>query len=132
MIEVYLKVRSYDDIESPLIGYEIKTVDGVYVFATNTNLMEMEFLPVKKFDIFIFKFSLGLLNLKPGDYFISFGIAEKQYGMNEFKYNMIDSRNDIIHLSIVGKIIFDGLVDLNSTCCVMSRRKAASVFLCEG
>lgn len=132
MIEVYLKAKSYDDIGSPLIGYEVKTVDGVYIYATNTNLIEIKLLPIRKFDVVIFKFSLVLLNLKPGDYFISFGIAEKQYEMNGSKYNMVDSRNDIIHLSIVGKSNFDGLVGLNTTCCEISRRKAKLVTLSEG
>lgn len=124
MIEVYLKAKSYGDIESPLIGYEIKTADGVYIYCTNTNLMEIEFSPIKQFDVLNFKFSLGLLNLKPGDYFISFGIAEKQSGINGFECKMIDSRNDIIHLSILGRNNFNGLLGLNTSCAEISRMRA--------
>ena len=122
-IQVYLKVKFYDDVPSPFIGYEMKTIDGVYIFATNTNLTGVNIVSIKKYDVVIFKFSLYMAKIKPGEYFLSFGIAENHFEENELKHDLLDSRNDIIHISILGKNDFDGILDLNTSCLEVSRRK---------
>ncbi len=125
-VDIYFKVLAHDNIDSPLFGYGVKTKDGVYIYATNTELMKVDVLSLKKADMAIFKFSTTL-NLKGGDYFISLGIAENRGKISGDKKSMMDSRTDFIHLSVKEKRCFDGLVELKTSFNKISNAGALSM-----
>lgn len=109
-IELYVKTLFHEDIHWPHFGYGIRTIDGIMLYATNTKYQGIKFPLIEKNTVHIFKFTLKM-NLKAGDYFIAVGVAE-----DAPKFEMIDSRYDIVHLSVTQKNSFDGFVELESSC----------------
>ncbi len=129
-VDLYIKALFNDNVESPFFGYGIKTVDGIYIYAINTNHMDVSLTSAKRSDIVIIKLSTTL-NLQAGDYFISIGIAENQRAVEGLKYDMADSRHDMIHLSVKSKNCFDGLVDFNMSYDEIIRTKGESFAFSE-
>ncbi len=115
-IDLYSKAKFYEDIESLVFGFAVKTIDGVVIYGNNTSYMKTILQPFKKSDVVIFKLSMKL-DLKAGDYFISYGIAEELSS----KHIIIDARLDSIHLSVRENNYFDGLVGLKTAFQEISR-----------
>src|SRR5262249_51184998 len=74
-VQLYVKVLFCRDVEMPLIGFAVKTLEGIEVFATNTFLMGTKVKAVCQGQICVFRFSFKL-RVKPGDYFFDIGVAE--------------------------------------------------------
>jgi len=108
-IDIYVKVRFNRAVELPMIGFSIKTIDGITVYGSNTRFSKTTIQPTKAGDIVVFKFSIEL-SLIPGDFFIELGLAEK---LPE-KDIPNDIRKNLIHLTIQENNIFEGLAELRS------------------
>jgi ABC-type polysaccharide/polyol phosphate transport system ATPase subunit len=109
-IYLYAKVRFNDKVELPMIGFSLKTIDGVTVYGSNTRFSKQVIAPVCAFQIVVFKFSIKL-SLIPGDSFIEIGVAEKLTMEDE----SFDIRKNLIHLKIDERNIFEGLAELGSS-----------------
>ncbi|MBU4443631.1 ABC transporter ATP-binding protein [bacterium] len=110
MVNIYLKARFHQTVDSPMFGFSIKTIDGVVVYASNTRYSKIPIKSAKESDIIVFSFSIKL-SLIAGDFFIDLGIAEKLPGID----SPIDIRYSLIHLPIQERNRFDGFVELESS-----------------
>ena len=117
LTDFYIKVffeQSYDNI---VPGILIKTLDGIFLYGTNSFLASegMDEIGVKSGDIKIFKFSFPL-DLNSGDYMLSFGVSA---GNPQSEMIPLDRRYDSVILHVRKKMEFWGIIDLKSSfsCC---------------
>ncbi len=120
-LDVYLKARFHESVESPLFGLAVKTVDGVLLYALNSFHNKTFLPPAQPSDVIIFRFSLKL-KLAPGDYFFDIGIDQR---ISATEYACLERRNSLIHLHVMQKTIFHGLADLEADCQEVQRIHSA-------
>jgi len=117
MVEIYLKVKFHQDVEYPMFGFSIKSIDGIVVYASNTRYSKTPLGPAKKDDIIVFKFSMRLA-LHVGDFFVDLGFAEKLPDEDR----PIDIRYSSIHFVVQpNNYVFDGFADFECTFQEVSR-----------
>ena len=97
-IELRMQVHVFESLGSPIYGLTIRTLDGVSVFGANTRSRHFVVKSLCAGDEteIVFKFQLNVL---PGDYFISLGIAEDD---QEHDQIAVDRRYDMLHLIVKG------------------------------
>ena len=119
-IQLYIKVLFCRNVEMPLVGFTIKTLEGVEIFGTNTFLMGKTIKPVSQGAITVFKFSFSL-RVNPGDYFFNIGVAEADGTRGG---TVLDVRRSIAHcvVSLDTERSFDGLLDLAPSFEILSDR----------
>ncbi|EFA4148240.1 ABC transporter ATP-binding protein, partial [Escherichia coli O99:H27] len=117
LTDFYIKVffeQSYDNI---VPGILIKTLDGIFLYGTNSFLASegKDEIGAKSGDIKIFKFSFPL-DLNSGDYMLSFGVSA---GNPQSEMIPLDRRYDSVILHVRKKMEFWGIIDLKSSfsCC---------------
>lgn len=111
--EFMMKVVFDYDFDSVVPGILIKTLDGLFLYGTNSFLASegREHISVSRGEVRIFKFSLPV-NLNSGDYLLSFGISE---GNPQTDMTPLDRRYDSIILHVTKNMDFWGVIDLKST-----------------
>jgi lipopolysaccharide transport system ATP-binding protein len=109
-VDLYLKVKFNSATGTPIYGFAIKTVDGIYLNGTNTKLNKTTVTSAKAGDFVILKFSVKL-NLAPGDFFLDLGVGENKAGTD----TPLDIREDIIHLVVQAREWFPGLVYIETS-----------------
>ncbi|HKZ38259.1 MAG TPA: Wzt carbohydrate-binding domain-containing protein, partial [Chryseolinea sp.] len=117
MVDIYVKYKFHKDVESPLFGFAIKTVDGILIYGYNTNLGRVKLQPIHKNSIKIVKFSVKV-DLNAGDYFINLGCSEYSAG----EMIPFDRRYGIIHLVRQVKESFTGVARLETVFSEISKR----------
>ena len=110
-MNLYIKAKFYEPIKNPLYGFAIKTLDGIFIYGSNTRFSDAKVCAVDKGDIVVFKFSISM-DLAPGYFFIDLGLAE---GSKE-KDIPLDIREAIICLYVLERRRFDGLVEFKTSC----------------
>ena len=120
-VDIYLKVRFHDAVESPEFGFTVNTVDGASLYALNTFYRDAVIAPVFAGDVIVFRFSVRL-GLATGDYFIDLGVDEK---IDDRGYRSLVRRRAVCHLFVQKRQRFDGVVDLDAAFDEVSRRTAA-------
>ena len=119
--DVYIKIKFHKPVNFPVVGFSVKTIDGINLLGHNTNYAkEITIQPIKNDEVVVFKLSLKL-PLHSGDYFIDLGIAEGQTD----DHIIIDTRRPLIHLNIQQKKRFDGLIDFEPVYDEISRKANA-------
>lgn len=110
-LNIYVKAVFFNDVSEPAAGFCIKTVEGVYVYATNTIIMGRKLSPASNGDVWVFKFSFSL-TIGPGDYFLDLAVLEVDGTRGGC---VLDVRRSIAHcvVSLDRDPPFDGLVDLD-------------------
>lgn len=110
VINVYLKAVFFEDIQAPAVGFCLKTVEGVYVYATNTIIMGERLKSISSGEVRVFKFAFAL-TVSPGDYFLDLGVMKVDGTRGGC---VLDVRRSIAHclVSLDRDRPFDGLVDL--------------------
>jgi homopolymeric O-antigen transport system ATP-binding protein len=110
VIGLYIKVVFRRSVQAPVIGFAVKTLEGVEIFGTNTFQMGERLKPVVSGDIRVFKFSF-LLRVNPTDYFFDIGVAETDGTRAGV---VLDVRRSIAHCMVMleNERPFDGLIDL--------------------
>ena len=103
-------VKFFETLYRPIFGITIKTKEGVAVYGTNTEILDIEKFKTKgsagEVVVVNIKF---VCRLAPGDYFISLGVATSQ-GEETIPH---DRRYDSIHFQVLPVTTFFGLVDLD-------------------
>jgi lipopolysaccharide transport system ATP-binding protein len=119
-IQLYIKVWFCRNVEMPIVGFAIKTVEGVEIFGTNTFLMGKQIKAASSGEVGTFKFSFSL-RVNPGDYFFDIGVAEVDGTRGGA---VLDVRRSIAHcvISLGTQRSFDGLLDLAPAFEVLSER----------
>ncbi len=110
LVDLYLKVKFNDVVKLPMVGFSIKTIDGITVYGSNTRFSKHIIKFTNAAEIIVFRFRIKL-SLIPGDFFIELGVAEKLILEDE----SFDIRKNIIHLSVQEKNVFEGFVELDFT-----------------
>ena len=107
-ISLQVAVKFIETLERPIFGITIKTKEGVTVYGTNSEKLDITQLKSKGLagEQIIIKANL-VCRLAPGDYFISLGIATSQ-GEDITPH---DRRYDSIHFQVRPVASFFGLVN---------------------
>lgn len=109
-IRVLIKVRFYTQVERPVVGFAIKTVDGIELYATNTYLLGIDVKKALANEVRVFQFTFRPMFIS-GDYFVDLGVAEIDGTPSG---SVIDVRRSVIHITLLDeRITFNGLVDLS-------------------
>jgi homopolymeric O-antigen transport system ATP-binding protein len=109
-ISLYLKVLFCCSVQMPIVGFAVKTVEGVEIFGTNTFQMGEKLKPIAEGQICVFRFSFSV-RVNPSDYFFDVGVAEVDGTRGGA---VLDVRRSIAHcvVSLDAERSFDGLLDL--------------------
>lgn len=107
---IYVKVRYFSDIQRPMFGLAIKTVDGQTVHGTNTMMAGTILAPVTEGQIIYIKFEWEAW-LNAGDYFIDLGCAEVLAGESV----PLDRRYGMAHIVIRTRETFSGQANLRTS-----------------
>lgn len=109
-VSLFVKVIFRRDVAMPLVGFSIKTVDGVEVCGTNTFMMGKQIRQACAGKVSIYKFSFRQC-LNPGDYFVDIGIAEDN---GTRAGHIMDVRRSIGHLIVIklDQPTSNGMIDL--------------------
>jgi lipopolysaccharide transport system ATP-binding protein len=102
-LKLVLGISFLRDIVKPIFGLTVKSKDGVTVFGTNSEMMELhgDVATGKEGTSLEFTFSFKC-DLGPGDYFISVGVASR-VGDDIVPH---DRRYDSIHLNVIDDTCF--------------------------
>jgi ABC-type polysaccharide/polyol phosphate transport system ATPase subunit len=118
-VRLLIKVKFHRQIKRPVIGFAMKTVDGIEIYATNTYLLGIDVKEASLDEVLVFQFGFKPRFI-PGDYFIDLGVAEVDGTLGG---SIIDVRRSVIHVAFVGeKTTFNGLVDLSPGFTDLSRK----------
>lgn len=106
------------DFDNVVPGLMIKTLDGVFVYGTNSLILNSgrQHIRVRAGEEKVFEFSLPF-SLNAGDYLVSLGVAA---GEQLETLEPLDRRYDSIIISCNRKMPFTGMVDLDANLAVYS------------
>lgn len=110
--DFYMKVLFEKDYESVVPGFLIKSLEGLFLYGTNSFLASegRESISVHAGEIKVFKFSFPV-NLNVGSYLVSLGISS---GKPPADVEPLDRRYDSVILNISRTMEFWGIVDFKS------------------
>ncbi|MCJ7926688.1 MAG: ABC transporter ATP-binding protein [Pantoea vagans] len=111
--DLYFKTIFENDYDNIVPGILIKTLDGLFLYGTNSFLASegKENISVRKGDVRIFRFTIPM-NLNEGQYLISFGVSS---GNPELEMIPLDRRYDSIIIHVSKSMQFWGIIDLKSS-----------------
>ena len=108
-IRLGLSIRFHEKIYKPILGFRVKTKEGVVVYGVNSEMLKLDsFRHFGESGSVVLAEVEFICRLVYGDYFMSFGIASRQ-GEEVIPH---DRRYDSIHLHILPDEECFGLVDL--------------------
>ena len=108
-IELEMKVIFNKGLNGLIYGLTIRTVDGVIVFGANTRNRGIKTKTRNEGEIAWIRFMFDL-NLLPGEYFLSLGIAQDD---DDVDNRAIDRRYDLVHFTVQGALNDLGFAALN-------------------
>lgn len=113
LTDFYFKVRFDADFDSVVPGFLIKTLEGIFLYGTNSFVSTngRETISARAGDVRVFKFSLPL-TLNEGHYLVSFGISS---GNPLQELLPLDRRYDSVMLHVGRGLQFWGIVDLEAS-----------------
>jgi ABC-type polysaccharide/polyol phosphate transport system ATPase subunit len=108
-VKLLIKVRFHHDLANPVIGFAIKTMDGIEIYGTNTCMLGINIRKALAGEVRVFQFSFQV-QLMPGDYFLDLGTAVIDGTPGG---SVIDVRRSIVHVAVVSdRVSFNGLINL--------------------
>ncbi len=123
--DFYFKVRFDADFESVVPGFLIKTLEGIFLYGTNSYIATQgrTYISARAGEVKVFRFSLPLA-LNEGSYLVSFGISA---GDPLRQLVPLDRRYDSVLLNVGRALQFWGIVDLQASfCCLQSSPEGGS------
>lgn len=111
--DFYVKVLFHEALESVVAGFLIKSIEGLFLYGTNSFLAggAGQRMSAQPGEIKVFKFSMPL-RFNAGDYLISFGISS---GDPRQDLVPLDRRYDSVLLKVGCEKPFWGIADLDSS-----------------
>ena len=111
--EFYFKVRFDSDFDEVVPGFLIKTIEGIFLYGTNSFLSTEGRVSVsaRAGDVKVFKFSLPMM-LNEGYYLVSFGISS---GNPLQELVPLDRRYDSVMIHVRRSQPFWGIVDMQGS-----------------
>ena len=112
-VDFYFKVRFDSDFASVVPGFLIKTLEGIFLYGTNSFIASdgRESIHVSAGELRVFKFSLPL-TLNEGHYLVSFGISS---GHPPHELTPLDRRYDSLLVYVGRAMPFWGIVDMEAS-----------------
>jgi len=112
-VDFYFKVRFDADFDDVVPGFLIKTMDGIFLYGTNSFIAThgLENVGASAGDVKVFRFSLAL-PLNEGHYLISFGISS---GNPLDQLVPLERRYDSVLIHVGRTMEFWGIVDLEAS-----------------
>lgn len=105
-------IKFKSTIFRPIFGFAVKTKDGITIYNTNTNILEVPFIDVgEEGKSYTVNIELPM-RLFQGDYFISIGLASYNTSGEVVPH---DRRYDSIHITVEPTTEFLGLVNLEAS-----------------
>lgn len=110
--DFYFKVRFDEDFTSVVPGLLIKTIEGLFLYGTNSfvSTAKADTISATAGDTCVFRFSLPM-NLNEGHYLVSFGISS---GDPIGDLTPLDRRYDSVMVNVGRTLQFWGIVDLEA------------------
>lgn len=107
---VWMKVRFNRTIARPMLGFAVKSMNGLILYGSNTYMQRIPVDQVTAGTVKRYQFSF-LNDLNAGDYFIDLGVAEWDGTTGG---RPLDVRRSVAHFTVVhsGPPAFEGLIDL--------------------
>jgi len=123
-VDFYFKVRFDADFDNVVPGFLIKTLEGIFLYGTNSfvSTQGRENIAARAGDIKVFKFSLPL-TLNEGYYLVSFGISS---GNPLQELIPLDRRYDSVLLHVGRALQFWGIVDMEASFHLLDHANVAS------
>lgn len=111
--DFYFKVRFDQDFESVVPGFLIKTLEGIFLYGTNSFLASegQAYLGGQAGEVQVYKFTFPV-SLNEGNYLISFGIAS---GNPQHELVPLERRYDSVMINVGRYYQFGGIVDLQAS-----------------
>ncbi|MGH6981918.1 MAG: Wzt carbohydrate-binding domain-containing protein, partial [Stellaceae bacterium] len=106
-VEFYVKLHRKRDVPSLHFGFAILTVDGIYVYGTNSVMRPDAFDLTRDGDVSAVRFATDMA-VREGNYFVDLAIFQETPDGTHY----IHMRRHVVHLSVLPTPRFDGLVDL--------------------
>lgn len=112
-VDFYFKVRFEEDYDSVVPGFLLKTLEGIFLYGTNSFLAGRgaETIRARAGEIKVFRFSVPM-HLNDGHYLVSFGVSS---GDPLHDLQPLDRRYDSVLLNVSRSMQFSGIVDMRST-----------------
>lgn len=107
VLKMYCLVAFHKDVETPIIGYSVKSKDGVLASCVNSRWLGENFPPKKAGEVGLYSFSIDL-DLCHGDWFVDISVAEAEYAP------LLDNREGLIHLEILPNKASQGIAFLDT------------------
>jgi lipopolysaccharide transport system ATP-binding protein len=110
VVTCYVRYRFLADVIRPIFGITLKTKEGLTVYGTNSEMIEMDppFVSEPREGVVVFRFEM---NCAPGDYFISLGISSRDGNGDVVPH---DRRYDAIHVCVEQRAEFLGITNLQA------------------
>jgi len=108
-LELMVYVRFFQELTDLIYGCTVKTIDGQTVYGANTRQRAIDVSHGEVGATIVIRFQFDL-NLVPGEYFISLGVALDD---GERDNIAIDRRYDLIHITVSGDYGGFGLAQMN-------------------
>ena len=108
-LKLMVYVLFLQELTDLIYGCTVKTVDGQTVYGTNTRQRAIDVSHGEAGATIVVRFQFDL-NLVPGEYFISLGVALDD---GERDNIAIDRRYDLIHITVSGDYGGFGLAQMN-------------------
>ncbi|MBF0239067.1 MAG: ABC transporter ATP-binding protein [SAR324 cluster bacterium] len=110
-LEIYLKIKFNEDVEFPIYGVTLKTLDGIEVYGNNSWFSESIVHPHSAGSLVLVQMRLNMI-VAGGDYFLNLGVACKPPIGDSIA---LDRRYDLVHLKVLQESRSLGFVDLDAT-----------------
>ena len=110
IIDVYVKIYFYQNVQNPCYGLALKTTDGVTIYALNSHWTCSKPSSAVANECRVVRFRFPL-TVNSGDLFLDFGVDEAR---DVGGYINVTRRIAVSHLVVQATKIFHGLVDLNA------------------
>lgn len=109
-VDIYFTVRFDEDIENVTPGILIKTIEGLFIYGTNSYICSdgKENIAGRKGSLATYKFSFPMM-LNEGAYLISLGVSS---GSPDLQTEPVDRRYDSIILNVTNTKHMWGIVDM--------------------
>jgi len=111
--DFFFKVRFDRDFDEVVPGFLIKTLEGIFLYGTNSFICTQgrSSVAARAGEIKVFKFSLPV-TLNEGNYLVSFGISSGNFLQELIP---LDRRYDSVMIHVGRTVPFWGIVDLEAT-----------------
>lgn len=104
-----VECKFYRDVENPVFGFFIRTIEGIEIYGINTLYQEINLKKIEQNEMISIEFRQNQ-NLQAGDYFFSTGIAQ----ITPDKVIAIDRRYDLACIQILPVDKTTGIVNFNT------------------